>query len=197
MSGRLDDNLVGKLHGVLPPPLRVPKAIMLDLRGFWRSSQLKQSIWVGAVNGVFPGLDAVKTTISKRASLFFSNKQTLPETNSWHLKMDGWNTIVSFWEFAYFQVRLLLVSGSGLDYLPTNSSQSWKSRPRSIDISKNVLFMTFFKEWTSETGWVWVNALIFNRFCLGFETFRMQIYSPQKKGWTTYPHIKHAVLRAI
>ena len=28
---------------------------------------------------------------------------TLPETNSLQLKMDGWNTIVSFWEFAYFQ----------------------------------------------------------------------------------------------
>ena len=28
---------------------------------------------------------------------------TLPETNSLHLKMDGWNTIVSFWGPAYFQ----------------------------------------------------------------------------------------------
>ena len=28
-----------------------------------------------------------------------------------HLKMDGWNTILSFWDFAYFQVRLLLVLG--------------------------------------------------------------------------------------
>ena len=40
---------------------------------------------------------------------------TLSETNpaSLHLKMDGWNTIpiVSFWEVAYFQVLLLLVSG--------------------------------------------------------------------------------------
>ncbi len=37
---------------------------------------------------------------------------TLPETNSSHLKMDAWNTIVSFWGPAYFQGRLLLVSGS-------------------------------------------------------------------------------------
>ena len=29
---------------------------------------------------------------------------TLPETNSSHLKMDGWNTIVSFWVSAHFQV---------------------------------------------------------------------------------------------
>ena len=96
MSGRLDDNLVGKLHGVLPPPLPVPKAIMLDLRRFWRSSQLKQSIWVWAVNGK-SRKNAVKATIKKRASLH-SNKKTLPETNSWQLKMDGWNTIVSFWD---------------------------------------------------------------------------------------------------
>ena len=29
-----------------------------------------------------------------------------------HLKMDGWNAIVSFWGPAYFQGRLLLVLGS-------------------------------------------------------------------------------------
>ena len=29
---------------------------------------------------------------------------TLPETNSSHLKMDGWNTIVSLWVSAHFQV---------------------------------------------------------------------------------------------
>ena len=31
-------------------------------------------------------------------SVKFSNIITLPETNSSHLKMDGWNTIVSFWD---------------------------------------------------------------------------------------------------
>ena len=37
---------------------------------------------------------------------------TLPETNSSHLKMDGWKTnIVSFWGPACFQGHLLLVSG--------------------------------------------------------------------------------------
>ena len=30
---------------------------------------------------------------------------TLSETNSSHLQMDGWNTIVSFWGPAYFQVQ--------------------------------------------------------------------------------------------
>ena len=32
---------------------------------------------------------------------------TLPETNSLHLKMDGWNTIISFWGPAYFQGRFV------------------------------------------------------------------------------------------
>ena len=31
--------------------------------------------------------------------------------------MDGWNTIVSFWGLAYFQVRLLLVLGSVLNFV--------------------------------------------------------------------------------
>ena len=37
--------------------------------------------------------------------LLQTNCTTLPDTNSSHLKMDGWNTIVSFWDVsAYFQV---------------------------------------------------------------------------------------------
>ena len=36
---------------------------------------------------------------------------TLPKTNSSPLQMDGWNTILSYWVSAYFQGRLLLVSG--------------------------------------------------------------------------------------
>ena len=37
---------------------------------------------------------------------------TLPETNSSHLKIDGWKTIVSFWVPAYFLVaKWLLVLG--------------------------------------------------------------------------------------
>ena len=33
------------------------------------------------------------------------------KTNGSPLKMDGWNTILSYRDSAYFQVRLLLVSG--------------------------------------------------------------------------------------
>ena len=37
----------------------------------------------------------------------------------WHLKMDGWNTIFSFWGLAYFQGRKMLVSGSVI--IPNNN----------------------------------------------------------------------------
>ena len=40
---------------------------------------------------------------------------TLPETNSSHLKMDGWNTIVSFWDGLFSGA--MLVSGSVYSWL--------------------------------------------------------------------------------
>jgi len=43
---------------------------------------------------------------------------TLPETHSAHLEMDGWSTIVSFWEFAYFHGRTVSFrEGNGINYL--------------------------------------------------------------------------------
>ena len=39
---------------------------------------------------------------------------TLPETNSSHLKMDGWSTIVSSWGPPYFQVRTVSFQESNL-----------------------------------------------------------------------------------
>ncbi len=41
---------------------------------------------------------------------------TLPETNSSHLHMDGWNTILSFWDFGLFSGSFWLVLGSTLDH---------------------------------------------------------------------------------
>ena len=58
------------------------------------------------------GLKQMQFAPLKQATILFvtwwgkgtcKKMDTLPETNSSHLKMDGWNTIVSFWEFAYFQ----------------------------------------------------------------------------------------------
>ena len=43
-----------------------------------------------------------------------SFKTTLPKTNSSHLEMDGWETILSFWDPAYFSGFELLVSGRAL-----------------------------------------------------------------------------------
>ena len=46
---------------------------------------------------------------------------TLPETNSSHLKMDGWkNTIVSFWDSAYFQVAKMTTLGVLKHKKPSN-----------------------------------------------------------------------------
>ena len=59
-----------------------------ELRGFWGSSLIKPPFRVTSADVVIicPDLPSVKLT----ASL--------------HLKMDGWKTILSFWE-AYFQGR--------------------------------------------------------------------------------------------
>ena len=56
------------------------------------------------------GIPTKKLRISWVMSL---QSSTLPETHIFSpLKMDGWNTILSYWVSACFQVRLLLVSGS-------------------------------------------------------------------------------------
>ena len=47
---------------------------------------------------------------SKPLSLLETNCESLPETNSSHLKMDGWNTSFLF-GWPIFQVLLLLVLG--------------------------------------------------------------------------------------
>ena len=42
---------------------------------------------------------------SARLNLHLLQIDTLPETNSLHIKMNGWNMIVSFWGPAYLQLR--------------------------------------------------------------------------------------------
>ena len=57
--------------------------------------------------------------------LLGSIRDSLKGTASLHLRMDGWNTIVSFWGvWAYFQGRLLLVSGRVDDFLDSSESFS-------------------------------------------------------------------------
>ena len=55
-----------------------------------------------------------KRFASPKASRLHQNL-TIPETNSSNLKMDGWNTIVSFWDGLFFRCELL-VSGSVMIY---------------------------------------------------------------------------------
>ena len=40
---------------------------------------------------------------------FAGKKQKLPETNSWHLKIDGWKTILSFWDCLFLGAMLTLI----------------------------------------------------------------------------------------
>ena len=48
-------------------------------------------------------------SISICAMVEYGHPFTLPETKSSHLKMDGWNTIVSFWDGLFSGA--MLVSG--------------------------------------------------------------------------------------
>ena len=64
-----------------------------------------------------------------------SQSDTLPETNSSHLKMDGWNTGFPFGTRPIFQVAKMLVSGSVIPLLGT----SWNSKPPSSPLKKAVL----------------------------------------------------------
>ena len=66
---------------------------------YW-SIQLAIARWPGVVCFFFND----KQTAPKKVSSVI----TLPETNSSHLKMDGWNTIVSFWDGLFSRAMLVL-----------------------------------------------------------------------------------------
>ena len=55
------------------------------------------------------------------------SKITLPQTNSSHLKMDGWNTILSFWDGLFSGA--MLVSGRVGDL--------WKNNPLQNTLQEN------------------------------------------------------------
>ncbi len=55
---------------------------------------------------------------------------TLPKTNSSHLKMDGWNTILTYWVSAYFQGRKTLVFREKL------MAGTWKMGKKSSQITQ-------------------------------------------------------------
>ena len=55
----------------------------------------------GCISWGFLGLKKIETIFSWKVLTnfsFFLGGDTLPETNSSPLKMDGWNTILSYWE---------------------------------------------------------------------------------------------------
>ena len=78
---------------------------------------------------------------------------TLPETNSSPLKMDGWNTIVSFWGPAYFQGLWLLVSGRQKTGPPKKTEEKYTvdgRNPAPVDNGKYPIIYDGFH--TSQVG---------------------------------------------
>ena len=82
---------------------------------------------------------------------WYFHKNTLPETNSWHLKMDGWNTIVSFWD-GLFSGAFAVSLGEGnysvicLRFLlhSARTHLSWNMCPRLRLISGYKISLVFY-----------------------------------------------------
>ena len=58
-----------------------------------------------------PAVENMRRNIQVLVSISNFEGCTLPETNISHLKMDGWNTIVSFWNGKFSGTVSMLVSG--------------------------------------------------------------------------------------
>ena len=90
--------------------------------GFWRLKLSKNLLWQGMAHHAeklsmnvcrcsthFVGtkwhFQPINLEVNDLKMWPWTSQNTLPETNSSHLKMDGWNTILFFWGPAYFQGR--------------------------------------------------------------------------------------------
>ena len=68
------------------------------LMAFWITTNLKYRLKHPQSLGTnIPLSPELMVQQSKRRCLMNHRRSTLPETNSSHLKIDGWKTIVSFW----------------------------------------------------------------------------------------------------
>ena len=70
-------------------------------------------------------------------------RESLRETNSSHLKMDGWNRIVSFWGTAYFQVRTVSFREGTLP--ETNIQGHYSRTPQSNPENRLTVYLPFSK----------------------------------------------------
>ena len=70
-------------------------------------------------------------------------RDTLRETNSSHLKMDGWNRIVSFWGTAYFKVRTVSFREGTLP--ETNIQGHYSRTPQSNPENRLTVYLPFSK----------------------------------------------------
>ena len=116
----------------------------------------------------------ISYTIHKNfCSQYRFSKCTLPKTNSSHLKMDGWNTIVSFWGPAQFQVRTvrfregtLFVDGPKI----TKPGLTIPKTPQGMEGTEGGMFRSLtLVKLVTRMGAIWeppINGLIINRYPL-------------------------------
>ena len=94
---------------------------------------------------------------------------TLPETNGLHLKMDGWNTILSFWVSAYFQGRT--VSFRECKWPGTNEKSEGKQFKVWMVDGRGRNSTKFFFWWIGSKKWR------FGDFPLTFEVVRLSRFA--------------------
>ena len=103
---------------------------------------LIRQVWIACFSSLCVcGLKQMLFAPLKQATILFvtwwgkstcKKMDTLPKTNSSHLKMDGWNTILSFWEFAYFQRWTVSFRECNLLFCDGNLER-WFTPPNIID----------------------------------------------------------------
>ena len=85
----------------------LPKLPIFFKNTLWEIRLGKHDVFMASLRSRVTCKIPRSTQRSVQGISFFSPKtnlvDTLPETNKSPLKMDGWKTILSFWDFAYFQ----------------------------------------------------------------------------------------------
>ena len=109
------------------------------------SSPINYSYWTlqwfqptGSQTRSFPRIRAGKINM-KHTTTSASTSDTLPETKSSHLKIDGWNmmeyVLVSCWGPGLFPGSVVTTHSNYLHLTPHNTSLTWRSTTPSAEIS--------------------------------------------------------------
>ena len=111
-----------------PPSTEVPAAASLSTPKTmcWEPRSKQAAALERSSGGTNHFLQVIFLEGSWQGGFWMEKKMTLPETNSkgtW--KMDGWNTILSYWGGLAFQGLLLLVSGRVNDSILCDMPECW------------------------------------------------------------------------